>query len=55
MRLPEATRSLRSRAFRAFFRIAFFVWGAGGLATLAGVMGARHRLEGRRSALASAP
>jgi len=52
---PIAAPLIGAVAERSSVGIAFVVWGAGGLATLAVLMGARHRLERRRSALASAP
>ena len=52
---PIAAPLIGAVSERSSVGIAFVVWGAGGLATLAVLMGARHRLERRRSALASAP
>ena len=52
---PIAAPLIGAVAERSGVSIAFFAWGAGGLATLAVLMGARWRLERRRSALASAP
>jgi hypothetical protein len=52
-RLLMATQAAQAVAERSSVGIAFFVWGVGGLATLAVLMGARHRFERRRSAVAS--
>jgi len=52
---PIAAPLIGAVSERSSVGIAFFVWGAGGLATLAMLMGARHCLERRRSALASVP
>ena len=52
---PIAAPLIGAVAERSGVSIAFFAWGAGGLATLAVLMGARSRLGRRRSALASAP
>jgi len=51
---PIAAPLIGAVSERSSVGIAFFVWGVGGLATLAVLIGAR-RLERRRSALASAP
>jgi predicted MFS family arabinose efflux permease len=52
---PIAAPLIGAVAERWSVGTAFLVWGAGGLAMLAVLMGARHRLERGRSALASAP
>ena len=52
---PIAAPLIGAVAERSSVGIAFFVWGAGGLAVLVVLMGARRRGERRRSALASAP
>ena len=52
---PIAAPLIGAVAERSSVGIAFFVWGAGGLAVLVVLMGARRRWERRRSALASAP
>jgi predicted MFS family arabinose efflux permease len=52
---PIAAPLIGAVAERSSVRIAFFVWGAGGLAMLVGLMGARRRGERKRPALASAP
>ncbi len=52
MRLPEALRSLRYRDFRAIFGAQTIsqIWGAGGLAALAVLVGARRpRVVGNQS------
>ena len=51
---PIAAPLIGAVAERSSVRAAFFVWGAGGLAALALLMGARRRLDRRRSTLASA-
>jgi predicted MFS family arabinose efflux permease len=52
---PIAAPLIGAVAERSSVSVAFFVWGAGGLATLGLLMGARRRLDRRRSTLASAP
>ena len=51
---PIAAPLIGAVAERSSVSAAFFVWGAGGLAALALLMGARRRLDRRRSTLASA-
>ena len=52
---PIAAPLIGVVAERSSVGVALFVWGAGGLAVLVVLMGARRRRERRRSALASAP
>jgi len=51
---PIAAPLIGAVAERSSVSTAFFVWGAGGLAVLALLMGERRRLDRRRSTLASA-
>jgi hypothetical protein len=51
---PIAAPLIGAVAERSSVSAAFFVWGAGGLAALALLMGDRRRLDRRRSTLASA-
>jgi MFS family permease len=52
---PIAAPLIGAVAERSSVGLAFFVWGVGGLAVLVVLMGAWHRAERTRSALASAP